>query len=95
MINLTLELSSYLLIFRKLFYLGACGKDFHCPRPLQTICLSDPCDKDYQSACDLTHQDTCHCCEELTAVLQEIDEGIQRMSSNNVSEDTREELFFI
>ena len=57
--------------------------------------LSDPCDKDYQSACDHTHQDTCHRCEELTAVLHEIDEGIQRMSSNNVSEDTREELFFV
>lgn len=56
--------------------------------------VSDLCDKDYQSACDHTHQDTCHLCEELTAVLYEIDEGIQRMSSNNVSEDTREELFF-
>lgn len=29
------------------------------------------------------------------AVLHEIDEGIQRMSSNNVSEDMREELFFV
>ena len=38
---------------------------------------------------------TLHRCEELTAVLHEIDEGIQRMSSNNVSEDTREELFFV
>ena len=37
-INPTLELSSYLLILRKLFDLGACGKDFHRPRPLQTIC---------------------------------------------------------
>ena len=36
-----------------------------------------------------------HRCEELTAVLHEIDEGIQRMSSINVSEDTREELFFV
>ena len=61
----------------------------HC----RQYALSDPCDKDYQSACDHTHQDTCHRCEELTAVLHEIDEGIQRMSSNNVSEDTREELF--
>ena len=63
----------------------------HC----RQYALSDPCDKDYQSACDHTHQDTCHRCEELTAVLHEIDEGIQRMSSNNVSEDTREELFFV
>lgn len=55
--------------------------------------LSDPCDKDYQPACDHTHQDTCHHCEELTAVLHKIDEGIQRMFCNNVSEDTREELF--
>ena len=61
----------------------------HC----RQYALSDPCDKDYQSACDHTHQDKCHRCEELTAVLHEIDEGIQRMSSNNVSEDTREELF--
>ena len=63
----------------------------HCRK----YALSDPCDQDYQSVCDHTHQDTCHCCEELTAVLHEIDEGIQRMSSNNVSEDTREELFFV
>ena len=38
LINPTFELSSYLLILRKLFDLGACGKDFHRPRPLQTIC---------------------------------------------------------
>ena len=63
----------------------------HC----RQYALSDPCEKDYQSACDHTHQDTCHRCEELTAVLHEIDEGIQRVSSNNVSEDTREELFFV
>ena len=37
-INPTLELSSYPLILRKLFDLGACGKDFHRSRPLQTIC---------------------------------------------------------
>ena len=37
-INPTLELSSYLLILWKLFDLGACGKDFCPPRPLQTIC---------------------------------------------------------
>ena len=65
----------------------------HC----RQYALSDPCDKkiSVSLARDHTHQDTCHRCEELTAVLHEIDEGIQRMSSNNVSEDTREELFCI
>ncbi|CAH3167009.1 unnamed protein product [Porites lobata] len=55
----------------------------HC----RQYALSDPCDKDYQSACDHTHQDTCHRCEELTAVLHEIDEGIQRIPAGQVKLD--------
>ena len=63
----------------------------HC----RQYALSDPRDKDYQSICDHEHQDTCHRCEELTTVLHEIEGGIQNMSANNVSEDTREELLFV
>ena len=94
-INPTLELSSYLLILRKLFDLGYVAKTSTVPDHCRQYALSDPCDEDFQLACDHTHQDTCHRCEELTAVLHEIDEGIQRMSSNNNSEDTREKLFFV
>ena len=63
----------------------------HC----RQFALSDPRDKDYQSECDHAHQETCDRCEELTAVLLEIDKAIRLMFANNVSEDTREELTFV
>ena len=71
------------------------AKTSSVPDHCRQYALSDPRDKDYQSSCDHEHQDTCQRCEDLTIVLQEIEEGIQNMSANNVSEDTREELLFV
>ena len=71
------------------------AKSSTVPDHCRQYALSDPLDKDYQSSCDHEHQDTCHRCEELTTVLYEIEKGIQNMSANNVSEDTRQELLFV
>ena len=61
----------------------------HC----RQYALNDTRNKDYQSSRD--HKDTCRSCEELTTVVHEIEEGIQLMSANNVSEDTKGELLLV
>ena len=49
-----------------------------------------------QCSCDdHTHQDICVRCEELTTVLQEIEELISQMPTHSVSEDTKQELLFV
>ena len=64
----------------------------HC----RQYALSDPLDRDYQSSCDdHTHQAICDRCEELTTVLQEIEEAIRKMPTHSVSEDTTQELLFV
>ncbi|CAB4042521.1 Hypothetical predicted protein, partial [Paramuricea clavata] len=56
--------------------------------------LSDPKDKDFQTKSDHHHFDTCDRCESLSLVLNEISGAVAKMSDNNVSVDTKEELEF-
>ena len=72
------------------------SKTSSVPDHCRQYALSDPLDSDYQSSCDdHTHQDICDRCEELTTVLQKIEEAISKMPAHSVSEDTTQELLFV
>ena len=62
----------------------------HCRK----YALSDPNDKDFQTKCSHQHFNTCDLCDALSWVLHEIDGEVAKMSDNNVSIDTKEELEF-
>ena len=72
------------------------AKTSSVPDHCRQYALSDPLDSDYQSSCDdHTHEDICDRCEELTTVLQEIEEAISKMPTHSVSEDTTQEHLFV
>lgn len=72
------------------------SKTSSVPDHCRQYALSDPLDSDYQSSCDdHTHQDICDRCEELTTVLQKIEEAIRKMPTHSVSDDTIQELLFV
>lgn len=60
----------------------------HC----RNYALSSPNDKDYQTICDHSHDDNCDRCQDLSSVIQEIEQGLDQAA---FSKDAKEELTFV
>ena len=69
-------------------------KDSSIPDHCRQYALSDPKEKDFQASCDHEHKLTCDRCEELFAVLREVDDGISKLARTSVSDDMKEELLY-